>query len=194
MTYRLLGSLTSPFVRRLRLYMADIPYEFEIVNYLESGQDARLSAANPIKRIPVLLIDGKSLWESRVIFQYLQKTHGKPGLSLDEENIVGAIDTLQDQLIQPFLLQRFGHVVDRNNPYYQRVADRQRLILAYLEKQAESGLLSRWDYPAMSLFSTPDWASFRNVLPDSELGPALVRFTKECATKPLVSETDPRKA
>lgn len=69
MTYRLLGSLTSPFVRRLRLYMADIPYEFEIVNYLESGQDARLSAANPIKRIPVLLIDGKSLWESRVIFQ-----------------------------------------------------------------------------------------------------------------------------
>ncbi|HNF99055.1 MAG TPA: glutathione S-transferase N-terminal domain-containing protein [Pseudomonadota bacterium] len=55
MTYRLLGSLTSPFVRRLRLYMADIPYEFEIVNYLESGQDARLSAANPLKRIPIVV-------------------------------------------------------------------------------------------------------------------------------------------
>ena len=52
MTYRLLGSLTSPYVRRLRMYMADIPYELEIVNYLETDQDSRLSSVNPIKRIP----------------------------------------------------------------------------------------------------------------------------------------------
>ena len=194
MTYRLLGSLTSPFVRRLRLYMADIPYELEIVNYLETVEDARLSAANPLKRIPVLIVDGQSIWESRVIFQYLQKKHGKPGLSLDEENIVSAIDTLQDQLIQPFLLQRFGHVVDRQNPYYLRVADRQRLILAYLEKQVDAVLLSRWDYPAMSLYAMLDWSSFRKLLPATDLGPALLRFTKECASNPLVSDTDPRKA
>ena len=194
MTYRLLGSLTSPFVRRLRLYMADIPYDFEIVNYLESDQDARLSAANPLKRIPVLLIDGKPVWESRIIFEYLQSRHGTPGLSLDEENIVSAIDTLQDQLIQPFLLQRFGHVVDRQNPYYQRVADRQRLILAYLEAQVSQGMLARWDYPAMSLFAMLDWSAFRKLLPETDLPPALQRFTKECAHYPLVSETDPRKA
>lgn len=193
MTYRLLGSLTSPFVRRLRLYLSEIPYEFEIVNYLESDQDARLSAVNPLKRIPVLLINGEALWESRVIFEYFRQKQGHPSLSMTEENIVSAIDTLQDQLIQPFLMQRSGHPVDRQNPYFLRVADRQRLILSYLEQQAESGHLRRWDYPAMSLYAMLDWAEFRKLLPQSELGPALLCFVKDSATRPLVPETDPRR-
>lgn len=86
MTYRLLGSLTSPFVRRIRLYMASIPHEFEIVNWAESDQDARLTLVSPLKRIPVLLIDGQPLWESRIIFQYLQRKHEKTALSRRREH------------------------------------------------------------------------------------------------------------
>ena len=194
MTYRLLGSLTSPFVRRIRLYMASIPHEFEIVNWAESDQDARLTLVSPLKRIPVLLIDGQPLWESRIIFQYLQRKHEKTALSLEEENIVSAIDTLQDQLIQPFLMQRFGHAVDRGNGYFERVAERQRLILSYLEEQIEAGLLARWDYPAMSLYSMLDWATFRKLLPVPSLDSALDRFVKGCAQQQLVAETDPRLA
>ena len=194
MTYRLLGSLTSPYVRRLRMYMADIPYELEIVNYLETDQDSRLSSVNPIKRIPVLLIDGKPLWESRMIVQYLQRTHGLRSLSLDEENTVSAIDALQDLLIQSFLLHRSGHPIDRQNGYFLRTADRQRLILSYLEQQVSAGLLARWDYPAMSLYALLDWASFRNQLPLAQLGPALQQFVKESASQRLAAETAPRLA
>jgi len=194
MTYRLLGSLTSPYVRRLRMYMADIPYELEIVNYLETDQDSRLSSVNPIKRIPVLLIDGKPLWESRMIVQYLQRTHGLRSLSLDEENTVSAIDALQDLLIQSFLLYRSGHPIDRQNGYFLRTADRQRLILSYLEQQVSAGLLARWDYPAMSLYALLDWASFRSQLPLAQLGPALQQFVKESASQRLAAETDPRLA
>lgn len=194
MTYRLLGSLTSPYVRRFRMYMADIPYELEIVNYLETDQDARLSSVNPIKRIPVLLIDRKPLWESRMIVQYLQRTHDKQPFTMDEDNIVSAIDALQDLLIQSFLLQRSGHPIDRQNGFFVRTADRQRLILSYLEQQVSAGLLTRWDYPAMALYATLDWSLFRNQLTPAQIGPVLSQFVKESASQRLVAETDPRLA
>lgn len=194
MTYRLLGSLTSPYVRRFRMYMADIPYELEIVNYLESDQDSRLSSVNPIKRIPVLLIDGKPLWESRIIAQYLQRTHGKQPFTIEEENIVSATDALQDLLIQSFLLQRSGHPIDRQNGYFLRTADRQRLILSYLEQQVSAGLLTRWDYPAMALYATLDWSLFRNQLLPAQIGPTLQQFVHDSRSQRLVAETDPRLA
>ncbi len=194
MTYRLLGSLTSPYVRRFRMYMADIPYELEIVNYLESDQDSRLSSVNPIKRIPVLLIDGKPLWESRIIAQYLQRTHGKQPFTIEEENIVSATDALQDLLIQSFLLQRSGHPIDRQNGYFLRTADRQRLILSYLEQQVSAGLLTRWDYPAMALYATLDWSLFRNQLLPAQIGPTLQQFVNDSRSQRLVAETDPRLA
>ena len=91
-------------------------------------------------------------------------------------------------------MQRFGHPVDRENGYFQRVAERQRLILSYLDQQFESGLLARWDYPAMSLYSMLDWATFRKLLPAPALDSALDRFVKGCAQQQLVAETDPRLA
>ena len=194
MPYQLLGSLTSPYVRRLRLYMTDIPCELKQVNYLDPKQDATLSAVNPLKRIPVLLIDGQPLWESRVIFNFLQRTHQRRALSLPEENAVSAVDTLQDQLIQHFLHVRFGHPVDAANPYYMRGAERQKLILAYLNTQVGEGLFTSWDYPAMSLYAMLDWSLFRGSLTTEDLSPALLAFHNKHRAAPDVVATDPRSA
>ena len=194
MAYQLLGSLTSPYVRRLRIYMTDIPYELNQVNYLDPKQDATLSAVNPLKRIPVLLIDGQPLWESRVIFNFLQRTHQRRALSLPEENAVSAIDTLQDQLIQHFLHVRFGHPVDAANPYYMRGAERQKLILAYLGKQAGEGRFTTWDYPAIALYTMLDWSLFRGSLTTEDLSPALLAFHNKHRVAAEVVATDPRSA
>jgi glutathione S-transferase len=190
----LIGSLTSPYVRRIRLYLRGVDYKLETVNYLDGQDDARLSAINPIKRIPVLVVDGKPLWESRVIYGYLQRTLGKPTLSFEEENAISAIDALQDALIQPFLMKRMGHPVDRNTAYFQRHAERQRLILDYLAAEHERGRFERWDYPAMSLYSLLDWSLFRECMRTDELPKPLLRFYEKTRTQPLIAETDPRKA
>lgn len=69
---KLLGSFTSPYVRKVRIVLAEkkIDCEFVIDN---GGPDGLgLAAHNPLGRIPVLLLDdGSSLFDSRVIVEYL---------------------------------------------------------------------------------------------------------------------------
>ena len=192
MAYTLIGSKTSPYVRRMRLYLRDIAYTFQTVNIMDQVEDERFSRINPIKRIPVLMIDDRPLFESRVIFNYLQKAHGRPSLSLAEENLVSTIDAWQDQLIQNFLLQRSGQIIDWKNSYYQRNADRQKVMTSYLASAIVKGEFSRWDYPAMSLYSLLDWGFFRDIFADTKLVPALLNFYESAAVQPAVPGTDPR--
>lgn len=69
---KLFGSLTSPYVRKTRIVLAEkkIDCEFVVDN---GGQDGYgLAGHNPLCRIPVLLLDdGASLFDSRVIVEYL---------------------------------------------------------------------------------------------------------------------------
>ncbi len=69
---RLLGSLTSPYVRKARIALAEkkIEYTFE----LEDPWDAksRVADANPLGKVPVLVLeDGSTLFDSRVIVEFL---------------------------------------------------------------------------------------------------------------------------
>ena len=81
MSYQLLGSLRSPFVRFIRLLMIQnsIPFDFEIVNYLEvEADEKRLAAENPINKIPILIATGQKagqterqkIFDSRVIANF----------------------------------------------------------------------------------------------------------------------------
>jgi glutathione S-transferase len=69
---KLLGSLTSPYVRKVRAVLAEKKIEYEFL--LESPWAAGNTVAqyNPLGKIPVLLLDDDStLFDSRVIVEYL---------------------------------------------------------------------------------------------------------------------------
>jgi len=69
---KLLGSLTSPYVRKTRIVLAEKKIDCEFV--IDNGGPDGLGLAeyNPLGRIPVLLLDdGSSLFDSRVIVEYL---------------------------------------------------------------------------------------------------------------------------
>lgn len=191
--YQLIGSSTSPYVRRLRLLLADTPYEFErLANMYGAEEDAKLTRLNPLKRVPVLVIDGQPLWESRVIANHLRTSLGRGPLTLAEENVVSAIDTLQDMLIQKFLMKKFSHPILETNEYFQRHAERQRQMLTFLKRELAKGLLDRWDYPAMSLYCLLDWAKFRETLGADELGGYFADFMRTHQGQAAVASTDPR--
>ncbi len=192
MSLTLIGSATSPYVRRLRLYLQDAPYTFEPLNILDAEGDARLTKISPIKRIPLLLIDNNPLFESRVIFSYIQKRFGRHELSLDEENLISAADALLDQLIQIYLMRRFDHPVDLSNAYFARFASRKKETLQFLASAVSLGKLHNWDYPAMSLYTLLDWALFREMLTKEEVPQALHKFLAEHHGQPEVAGTDPR--
>lgn len=69
---KLLGSLTSPYVRKTRIVLAEKKIECEFVVDNGGPDGFGLAPHNPLCRIPVLVLDdGTSLFDSRVIVEYL---------------------------------------------------------------------------------------------------------------------------
>ncbi len=69
---KLLGSLTSPYVRKTRIVLAEKKIECEFIIDNGGPDSTGLAEHNPLCRIPVLLLDdGSTLFDSRVIVEYL---------------------------------------------------------------------------------------------------------------------------
>ncbi|MEW6373019.1 MAG: glutathione S-transferase N-terminal domain-containing protein [Pseudomonadota bacterium] len=69
---KLIGSNTSPYVRKVRVVMAEkkLDYTFELENVWAA--DTRILQSNPLGKVPCLLMeDGSALYDSRVIAEYL---------------------------------------------------------------------------------------------------------------------------
>lgn len=69
---KLIGSNTSPYVRKVRVVMAEkkLDYTFELENVWAA--DTRILQSNPLGKVPCLMMeDGSALYDSRVIAEYL---------------------------------------------------------------------------------------------------------------------------
>jgi len=69
---KLIGSLTSPFVRKVRVVLAEkkIDYDFVLDSPWEAGN--KVADFNPLGKVPILVLDDDTtLFDSRVITEYL---------------------------------------------------------------------------------------------------------------------------
>ena len=69
---KLIGSAASPFVRKVRVVLAEkkLDYGYDIENVW--GAETRIHLSNPLGKVPCLIMeDGSSLYDSRVIVEYL---------------------------------------------------------------------------------------------------------------------------
>ena len=78
---KLFYSPASPYVRKVRVFAMETGLMDEIelaeVSITPVGPDAQLCADNPIGKIPTLVRDdGRALYDSRVICEYLDGLHG----------------------------------------------------------------------------------------------------------------------
>ena len=68
---KLIGSLTSPYVRKVRVVMAEKKLDFQFVLEDVWGNDAILKS-NPLGKVPCLVMEGgEAVFDSRVIVEYL---------------------------------------------------------------------------------------------------------------------------
>jgi glutathione S-transferase len=69
---KLIASLTSPFARKVRIVAAEKHIEYELVIDIPWEDDTQVPDYNPLGKVPVwVLEDGKPLYDSRVIVEYL---------------------------------------------------------------------------------------------------------------------------
>ncbi len=69
---RLVGSLTSPYVRKVRIVMAEKRIECQLELEDVWSPDSKIQQANPLGKVPCLIReDGGAVFDSRVIVEYL---------------------------------------------------------------------------------------------------------------------------
>jgi len=69
---KLIASLTSPFARKVRIVAAEKHIEYALVVDVPWADDTHVPEFNPLGKVPVwVLEDGKTLFDSRVIVEYL---------------------------------------------------------------------------------------------------------------------------
>lgn len=69
---KLIGSLTSPYVRKVRIVLDEKGISHEFTNDPPFSPDTRVAQVNPLGKVPALVMDdGYVLFDSRVIIEYM---------------------------------------------------------------------------------------------------------------------------
>ena len=69
---KLIGSTSSPYVRKVRIVMAEKKLDYEFVVEDVWAGDSTIGQSNPLGKVPCLVMEGgEALFDSRVIVEYL---------------------------------------------------------------------------------------------------------------------------
>jgi len=207
---KLFGHDASPYVRRVRIVLAELqlPFERDIHGWQDPAPE--FSAASPIRRVPMLDLGPQAavrhVFESRVIAALLygmphprpggeppfQDTMFDPGLALLDQNVVSATDAAQDSLVNVFLLENDGIRVEQSS-YLRRQVDRGRACLDWLEAKYRGKRTlapERLAYADVAVVSLLGWIRFRKRM-DLAPWPELLALETAHAERPSLASTRP---
>ena len=69
---KLIGSTSSPYVRKVRVVMAEKKLDYQFIEEDVWGAETTIMQSNPLGKVPCLVMEGgEALFDSRVIVEYL---------------------------------------------------------------------------------------------------------------------------
>jgi glutathione S-transferase len=202
---KLLGSLTSPFVRKARIVLAEkkIEYTFEQDNPWD--EKSRVPDANPLGKVPVLVLDDDStLFDSRVIVEFLDGVSPISRLipaDNREKIVVKRWEALADGVLDAavaVVLERRRPSKQRSEPTVKRQMDKIERGLAVMARD-----LGDQPWCTGNAFTLADIAcgvalgylDFRHDSYDWRiLYPNLAKLAAKLAERPSFADTAPREA
>jgi glutathione S-transferase len=140
MTMKLLGAPASPYTRKVRIVLAEKRIECDIERVDVQPVDNPVNTHNPLGKIPTLLLDdGTTLYDSRVIVEFLDQASPIARL-IPEDNreriAVRRWEALADGVLDAGLLVRYESLRPPNEQsaaWVGKQAARMRRGLAQLE-------------------------------------------------------------
>jgi len=201
---KLLGSVTSPYVRKVRIVMAEKKLDYELVQDDVWSADSQIQQSNPLGKVPCLVMeDGAAMFDSSVIAEYLDTLTpvGKllPANSSRERAAVKCWEALADGVLDAAVLVR----LERQRAAAQQSPDWIRRqhgkVKAGLKAMAAG--LGEAPFCAGNHFTLADiavgcalgWLAFR--FPEMDWRgdhPNLARLADKLAERPSFQETAPR--
>ncbi|MFV8752677.1 glutathione S-transferase family protein [Nannocystaceae bacterium ST9] len=168
---RLFGTVTSPYVRRVRVVAHELGLACELVDTAtDMGQNA-LRERSPIWKVPAAEIEETLIFDSHAITELLLARHGAgklAPLAIDDiaaRNAIAVIDGALDALINCLYLSRDG-LGAAQSPYLAKQHERAAASLVWLENRVEDGWLSsrrELGLPEIALVSALGWIRFRDM-------------------------------
>lgn len=142
---KLIGSLTSPYVRKVRIVLAEKKLDYNFVLEDVWGSDAIL-ASNPLGKVPVLVMEGaEAVFDSRVIVEYVDTLSpvGKLIPASGRERVeVRTWEALADGILDACVAARMEAVWAHRSEAQRCQAwiDRQQVRIAAALKSVSQGL------------------------------------------------------
>lgn len=199
---KLIGSLTSPYVRKVRVALAEKKLPYEFVDDSPWAATTGVPAYNPLGKVPALVADdGATLFDSNVLLDYLELVAPNPPL-LQREPRAALQQKQQIALIDGLLEAGIAILLEGRRPPQKQHPDwvaRQRgkieRGLAELERQAQglqwlqAGTFGAADIAAGCLLL---WLDFRLPEYDWRAGhPALAALAARLEQRPSFAQTVP---
>lgn len=181
---KLIGSLASPFVRRIRLQLANDDYEFEVIDVFSENGKETMAKYSPTLRVPILIDNEIVLWDSLLITEYLSKNQ----LDFELKKKLILINELTDSGVQLFQMRKFKTDEFDKSVFSQNNLSRIKTILDLFEREKQL----RWDIVGQWLFCTLDWFRFRNVYSWQEQYPKLFNYVENWSKEESAIKTNPR--
>ena len=202
---KLIGSTTSPYVRKVRIVMAEKKLDYQFVLESVWSADTKIAASNPLGTVPCLIMEGaEAVFDSRVIVEYLDTLSpvGKLIPSTGRERAeVKTWEALADGLLDAAILVRLENTFEgrtegqRSQAWIDRQMDKVHASLKAMaqglgDKPFCSGIhLSLSD---IAVGCALGWLSFR--FPEIDWRaehPNLARLMDKLAQRPSFADTAP---
>lgn len=195
---KLYGTTTSPFVRRVLVVAAEIGEAVDRIDTAPDAGQAQLRAVSPIRKVPVAVVDGRTLFDSRTIIDWLTLTRGWGTMTPPRDvwrtaNLVHSIDAALESIIQTFYLRRDDNLALEGSPFAKRQIERADSIFAWLSTQLADGGASfdgGFGLAELSLVCALEWMDFRKTYP-TERASSLAGVRAAWAERPTVAATRP---
>jgi glutathione S-transferase len=203
---KLIGSNASPYVRKVRIVMAEKKLDYNFVIEDVWSDQTRITDSNPLGKVPCLVMEGaEALFDSRVIVEYLDTLSpvGKliPGVGRERAE-VKTWEALADGLMDAALLARMEATwsgrseAQRSPAWIERQlgkihASLQAMCKGLGDKPFCTGIhLSLAD---IAVGCALDYLDFRFAQIDwRSAHPNLARLQEKLAQRPSFAETVPR--
>ncbi len=127
---KLIGATTSPYVRKVRIVMAEKKLDYQFVLENVWAADSTIAQSNPLGKVPCLVMEGgEALFDSRVIVEYLDTLSpvGKLIPSVGRERAeVKTWEALADGMLDALILARLERTwngrkdIERSQPWIDR--------------------------------------------------------------------------
>ncbi|HBK0730154.1 TPA: glutathione S-transferase [Escherichia coli] len=201
---KLVGSYTSPFVRKLSILLLEKGITFEFINELPYNADNGVAQFNPLGKVPVLVAEEGECWfDSPIIAEYIELMNVAPAmLPRDplESLRVRKIEVLADGIMDAGLVS----VREQARPAAQQSEDellRQRekinRSLDVLEGYLVDGTLKTdtVNLATIAIACAVGYLNFRRVAPGWCVDrPHLVKLIENLFSRESFARTEPPKA